>query len=222
MSLYFEKRRGLLVILTALACSMAGVANAQTNSSWPDKPIKIIVGYSAGGATDILARLVAVKMGTTLGQSVIVENKPGANSNVGAELVARSPADGYTLYAFSIANTINMSLYPKLGYDALKDFMPVTLGPKTPNIFTVNPSVTAKNLPELIELAKKSPFNYASSGIGTTTHLSMERLKTAAKIDIVHGIVLLVGIRIEQPEFETVPLPVKDLSDYFDHNVVVS
>ena len=188
MSLYFEKRRGLLVALTALACTMAGVVNAQSNASWPDKPIKIIVGYSAGGATDILARLVAVKMGNTLGQSVIVENKPGANSNVGAEIVARSPADGYTLYAFSIANTINMSLYPKLGYDALKDLEPIGMIAKIPNILVVNPNLPIKTVADYVRYAKESKdgVTFASSGSGSSIHLSGEMFKMQSKIQMLH------------------------------------
>ena len=188
MSLYFEKRRGFLVLLTALACCAVGVANAQTNASWPDKPIKIIVGYSAGGATDILARLVAVKMGNTLGQSVIVENKPGANSNVGAEIVARSPADGYTLYAFSIANTINMSLYPKLGYDALKDLEPIGMIAKIPNILVVNPNLPIKTVADYVRYAKESKdgVTFASSGSGSSIHLSGEMFKMQSKIQMLH------------------------------------
>lgn len=188
MSFNFEKRRGLLVLLTALVCSTAGLANAQTSSSWPDKPIKIIVGYSAGGATDILARLVAVKMGNTLGQSVIVENKPGANSNVGAEIVVRSPADGYTLYAFSIANTINMSLYPKLGYDALKDLEPIGMIAKIPNILVVNPNLPIKSVAEYVRYAKESKdgVTFASSGSGSSIHLSGEMFKMQSKIQMLH------------------------------------
>jgi tripartite-type tricarboxylate transporter receptor subunit TctC len=167
---------------------MVGVANAQTNSSWPDKPIKIIVGYSAGGATDILARLVAVKMGNTLGQSVIVENKPGANSNVGAEIDARSPTDGYTLYAFSIANTINMSLYPKLGYDALKDLEPIGMIAKIPNILVVNPNLPIKTVAEYVRYAKESKdgVTFASSGSGSSIHLSGEMFKMQSKIQMLH------------------------------------
>lgn len=188
MYLYFEKRRGFLALITALACFAVGAANAQTNASWPDKPIKIIVGYSAGGATDILTRLVAVKMGNTLGQSVIVENKPGANSNVGAEIVVRSPADGYTLYAFSIANTINMSLYPKLGYDALKDLEPIGMIAKIPNILVVNPNLPIKTVADYVRYAKESKdgVTFASSGSGSSIHLSGEMFKMQSKIQMLH------------------------------------
>ena len=188
MSSYFEKRRGLLVLLATLSCAYAISANAQTSSSWPDKPIKIIVGYSAGGATDVLARLIAVKMSNTLGQSFVVENKPGANSNVGAELVVRAPADGYTLYAYSIANTINMSLYPKLSYDAIKDFESIGMIAKIPNILVVNPNLPVKTVADYVRYAKESKdgITFASSGSGSSIHLSGEMFKMQAKIQMLH------------------------------------
>jgi tripartite-type tricarboxylate transporter receptor subunit TctC len=188
MSSYFEKRRGLLVLLATLFCAYAISANAQTSSNWPDKPIKIIVGYSAGGATDVLARLIAVKMSNTLGQSIVVENKPGANSNVGAELVVRAPADGYTLYAYSIANTINMSLYPKLSYDAIKDFESIGMIAKIPNILVVNPNLPVKTVADYVRFAKdsKDGITFASSGSGSSIHLSGEMFKMQAKIQMLH------------------------------------
>jgi tripartite-type tricarboxylate transporter receptor subunit TctC len=133
-----------------------------------------------------VARSLTQKLNELTGGNFIVENKGGAGGNIATSQVKRAAPDGYTILVHSVAFAVNPSLYADAGYDALKDFVPVALGPKTPNIFTVNPSVAAKTLPELVEAAKKAPFNYASSGIGTTTHLSMERLKTAAKIDIVH------------------------------------
>ena len=188
MSSYFEKRRGLLVLLATLFCAYTITANAQKSSSWPDKPIKIIVGYSAGGATDVLARLIAVKMSSTLGQSIVVENKPGANSNVGAELVVRAPADGYTLYAYSIANTINMSLYPKLSYDAIKDFESIGMIAKIPNILVVNPNLPVKTVADYVRYAKESKdgITFASSGSGSSIHLSGEMFKMQAKIQMLH------------------------------------
>lgn len=178
----------LFTFFAALLCTNTITALAQTTSSWPDKPIKIIVGYSAGGATDVLARLVAVKMTGTLGQTVIVENKPGANSNVGAELVARAPADGYTLYAYSIANTINMSLYPKLGYDSIKDFEPIGMIAKIPNILVVNPNLPIKTVADYVRYAKdsKDGITFASSGSGSSIHLSGEMFKMQAKIQMLH------------------------------------
>jgi tripartite-type tricarboxylate transporter receptor subunit TctC len=116
----------------------------------------------------------------------VVENRPGAGGNVATQQVKRAAPDGYMLLVTSVAYAVNPSLYANAGYDALKDFVAVALGPSTPNIITVNPAVPAKNLAELIDLARKQPLSYASSGIGTTTHLTMERLKTAAKVDITH------------------------------------
>jgi tripartite-type tricarboxylate transporter receptor subunit TctC len=120
------------------------------------------------------------------GANIVVDNKPGAGGNIATGQVKRAPADGYTVLAHSVAFAVNPSLYPNAGYDALVDFIPLAMGGRTPNIITVHPSTPAKDLKELVELARKQPINYASSGIGTTTHLSIERLKTAAKIDITH------------------------------------
>jgi len=156
-------------------------------SDWPKaKPVTLVVAFAAGSSTDIVARSLTQKLNELTGGNFIVENKGGAGGNIATSQVRRAAPDGYTILVHSVAFAVNPSLYADAGYDALKDFVPVALGPKTPNIFTVNTSVAAKTLPELVEAAKKAPFNYASSGIGTTTHLSMERLKTAAKIDIVH------------------------------------
>ena len=173
------------ILAATMMATWALQASAQTE--WPKaKPVTLVVAFAPGASTDIVARSLTQKLNELTGGNFIVDNKGGAGGNIASSQVKRAAADGYTVLVHSVAFAVNPSLYADAGYDALKDFVPVALGPKTPNIFTVNPSVAAKNLPELIELAKKSPFNYASSGIGTTTHLSMERLKTAAKIDIVH------------------------------------
>jgi tripartite-type tricarboxylate transporter receptor subunit TctC len=168
--------------------ALAGLQlSAWAQNEWPKvKPVTLVVAFAPGASTDIVARSLTQKLSELTGGNFIVDNKGGAGGNIASSLVKRSAPDGYTVLVHSVAFAVNPSLYADAGYDALRDFMPVALGPKTPNIFTVNPSVTAKTLPELVEAAKKTPFNYASSGIGTTTHLSMERLKTAAKIDIVH------------------------------------
>jgi len=188
MSLHATPKRGLFTIFASLLCSMAMPLMAQSNTAWPTKPIKIVVGYSAGGATDILARLVAVKMGNQLGQTFIVENRPGANSNVGAELVSHAPPDGYTLYAFSIANTINTSLYPKLGYDPIKDFEPIGMIAKIPNILVVYPNLPIKTVADYVRYAKESKngITFASSGSGSSIHLSGEMFKMQSKIQMLH------------------------------------
>lgn len=154
---------------------------------WPKlKPIHLVVGFAPASTTDLVARLVAPKLAETLGQSVIVDNRPGAAGNVAAQQVKRAAPDGYMLFVTSVAYAVNPSLYANAGYDPYTDFVPVILGPSTPNIITVNPSVQARNLKELIALARKDQLSYASSGVGTTTHLSMERIKMAAKVDITH------------------------------------
>lgn len=188
MSFHFTSKKGLLSLFAAVITATSLSAVAQTSAAWPTKPIKIIVGYSAGGATDVLTRLVSVNMSATLGQSILVENKPGANSNVGAELVARSPADGYTLYAFSIANTINATLYPNLSYDPIKDFEPIGMIAKIPNILVVNPNLPVKTVAEYVRYAKasKDGVTFASSGSGSSIHLSGEMFKMQAKIQMLH------------------------------------
>jgi tripartite-type tricarboxylate transporter receptor subunit TctC len=177
-------RRRLLsgVALAALAAALPATAQ-----DWPrGKPISIVVGFAPGSTTDIVARVLAQKLNEGGGANFVVENKPGAGGNIATGQVKRAAPDGYTVLAHSVAYAVNPSLYPNAGYDALKDFVPLALGGRTPNIITVNPATPAKDLKELVELARKQPLAYASSGIGTTTHLSIERLKTAAKIDITH------------------------------------
>ena len=146
----------------------------------------IVVGFAPGSTTDLVARLVQPKLTEALGQTVVVENKPGASGNVAAQQVKRAAPDGYTLFLTSVAYAVNPSLYANPGYDPFTDFIPVILGPSAPNIITVNPAVPVKNLQELVEFARKNKLSYASSGIGTTTHLSVERIKMAANVDIAH------------------------------------
>ncbi len=177
------KSAGLL--LAAAGLLVTGTALAQAD--WPRaKPVNIVVGFGPGAFTDSIARIVAQKLGESTGGTFTVENKPGAGGNIATGQVKRAPADGYTILVHSVAYAVNPSLYPNAGYDALKDFAPLALGPRTPNIITVHPSTPARDLKELIELARKEKLSYASSGIGTTTHLSIERLKVAAKVDITH------------------------------------
>jgi len=164
----------------------AGAAAAQ--GSYPAKPVRLIVGYTPGGATDIVARLLAAKLQEALGQTVIVENKPGAGSNIASEFVAKSAPDGYTLLVGSIANATNMVVYKNLGYDTLRDFAPVTQLMSAPSVLAVHPSFPAKNLQELIAAAKRDPGKYAfaSSGSGGSPHLAGEMLKLRAGIDLIH------------------------------------
>src|SRR4249920_499120 len=153
-----------------LAAAFAAPAQAQ---SYPAKPVRIVVPYPPGGPNDIVARTVGQKLSEQLGQPVIVDNKPGASGNIGAESVAKSPADGYTLLLLTTGHTINPSLYPKLGYDLEKDLAPVTQLTAGPMVVIVNPSLPAKNIKELISLAKAKPgsLNFGSAGNGSSTHL---------------------------------------------------
>ncbi|KQP37113.1 tripartite tricarboxylate transporter substrate binding protein [Pseudorhodoferax sp. Leaf274] len=178
-------RRRLLACATGLACLAALPAHAET---WPAKPVRLVVGYAAGGATDVVTRLVGQKMGELLGQPVIVDNRTGANSNVGAEVVARAPADGYTLYVYTIANTINASLYGKLGYDPRKDFAPIGLIAKIPNILVVYPGLPVKTVDEYQRFAKaeKNGITFASSGSGSSIHLSGEMFKMQTGLNMLH------------------------------------
>jgi tripartite-type tricarboxylate transporter receptor subunit TctC len=168
-------------------CLQILVVSTATAQDWPkQKAIHIVVGFAPASTTDLVARLVAPKLSEALGQSVIVENKPGAGGNIAAQQAKRAAPDGYTLFVTSVAYAVNPSLYADAGYDPFTDFAPVILGPSTPNIITVNPALPVKNLQELVALARNEKLSYASSGIGTTTHLTMERIKTIAKVDITH------------------------------------
>lgn len=183
----FQGRRLALAAATACLLGAPLYALAQT-TTWPAKPVRLVVGYAAGGATDVIARLVAVKLGDQLGQSVIVDNRTGANSNVGAEAVARAQADGYTLYVYTVANTINASLYPKLGYEPQKDFEPIGLIAKIPNLLVVNPALPIKTLADYQRYARdnKEGITFASSGSGSSIHLSGEIFKMQTKLNMLH------------------------------------
>lgn len=156
--------------------------------NYPTKPIRMIVGYAPGGGSDIMGRLIAPYITKALGQPIVVENKPGAAQNVAAEVVARAPKDGYTLFMSSAALGVNVSLYSKLNYDPVKDFAPVAIFGTGPNILLVHPSFPAKNIKEFIAVVKKNPgkYNYSSSGTGSTQHLTGEMLKLALNSDITH------------------------------------
>jgi tripartite-type tricarboxylate transporter receptor subunit TctC len=177
-----------LVTMLGALC-LAGGAHAQVPAQpYPTKPIRLLVGYAPGGATDIIARTIAGKLQESLGQPVIVENKPGATSNIASELVAKSVPDGYTLLLGTIANATNMTAYKTPGYDTLRDFIPITQTMSAPSVLAVHPSVPAKTLKELIALAKAQPgkLSYASSGTGGSPHLAGELLKLRAGVDLLH------------------------------------
>ncbi|MDB5864137.1 MAG: hypothetical protein JWO70_1943 [Betaproteobacteria bacterium] len=182
-----------LVTSAVVAAMLATPAVAQTTSTgsgqaYPAKPVRIIVPYAAGGNTDLTARAVAEKLSDAYKRQFIVDNRPGAATNIGTEAVARAPADGYTLLMGGAANAINMSLFAKLPYDTLRDFEPIALCVQGANVLAIHPSVPAKNLKELIALAKARPgtLNFASSGLGSSNQMAGELLKVMAGINIVH------------------------------------
>ncbi|VTU19418.1 tripartite tricarboxylate transporter substrate binding protein [Variovorax sp. PBL-E5] len=175
-------------LATAFLAALPLFALAQA-ADFPSKPIRIVVPFPPGGATDEAARLIATQMGAHWGQPVVVDNRPGAGGNVGSDIVAKSAPDGYTLVmGVTGSHAINISLYSKMPYDPVKDFVAISQVAVVPNVLVVHPSVPAKNLAELVALAKTEPgkLNYASLGNGTAAHLGMEMLKTAAGIDVTH------------------------------------
>jgi tripartite-type tricarboxylate transporter receptor subunit TctC len=181
-------RRNLL--LTSLVCAAAFAATPATvrADTYPTKPIRIVVGYAAGGATDVIARIVGQKLAEELGQPVVVENRPGAGASIGSDFVAKSAPDGYTLFMGTIANTINTTLYRRLPFDFERDFAPISLVATVPNVMVVNPSVPAKTVQEFIALAKAKPneIYFASSGSGSSIHLSGELFNMVAGVKMVH------------------------------------
>jgi tripartite-type tricarboxylate transporter receptor subunit TctC len=178
-----HRRAALGIVLAGLA----GGALAQADA-WPARPIKIVVGYQVGGPTDLTARLVATQLGAALGQPVVVENKPGAGSNLASEMVAAAAPDGYTLLLAAAPITINSFLYKSVKYDVQKSFEPVVNVMTAPSVLAVAPGVPARTLQELVALAKKEPgkLSYGSSGNGGTQHLAGELFKQRAGIDVLH------------------------------------
>ena len=171
-----------------LAVALASVAVA-AHAQYPNKPIKMVVPFSAGGTTDILARAVAAELQKAFGQPVVVENKAGAGGNIGSDFVAKAPPDGYTLLMGTVGtHAINVALYPKMPYDAVKDFVPISLVAGVPNVLVAAPGFAVNSVKDLIDLAKKSPdkTTFASSGNGTSIHLSGELFKQLAGVQMTH------------------------------------
>ncbi len=174
-------------MLAALMLSLASTL-AQAQSAYPNKPVKLVLGFPPGSAADVVARLLVPRLGESLGQPMVVENRPGAGSNIAGEAVARAPADGYTLLLGSVANAINATLSRGLSFDFARDFAPVSGVASLPNLLVVHPSVPAKNVQELITAAKAKPgeLMYGSSGNGTAPHLSGELFNLMAGVKTVH------------------------------------
>ncbi|MBI4189846.1 MAG: tripartite tricarboxylate transporter substrate binding protein [Betaproteobacteria bacterium] len=175
----------LTVIAAVFTCACTTHA-AQLD--YPTRPVRVVVPYLPGGSVDFVGRVLAQKLSEAWGQSVVVDNRAGGATNIGAEIVARAAPDGHTLFMASVASSVNMTLYNRLSYDIVKDFAPVSLLTIIPNLLVLHPSVPAKSVKELIALAKaKRPeLTYASAGIGSSTHLAGEVFKAMAGVDIVH------------------------------------
>jgi tripartite-type tricarboxylate transporter receptor subunit TctC len=200
----------------AMAAS-AGLVVAQNAvaQTYPNKSIRFLVGYAPGGGTDIMARTVALKLTESLGQQVIVDNRPGANANVAAEIASKATPDGYTVMFISVSHAISRPLYKKLGYDLLRDFTPLINVASVPMFVVVPPSSSPKTVADLIALAKSKSINYASSGDGSPEHIAAELLKGMAKIPMTHvaykggapGALALISGEV-QAGFNTAPVAV--------------
>ena len=202
-------------LLIAAACAVP--AHAQTDAGWPARPLRLIVPFAPGGTTDTIARLVARDLTKSLGQSVVVENRPGAGGLIGAEAALKLPADGYTLFFATISTmAVQPALQPKLAYDPLKDFAPVTLISTLPYVLAAHPSLPAHSVPQLVKLARAKPasISYGSPGHGTGAHLSAEHLWSVTGIRLVHvpykgdapGSIDLIAGQIELAVFPTIGL----------------
>ena len=183
------RRLVMSAAVAALALAAAPVQAQDAAATYPNKTVTIIVPFPPGGTTDVTARQIAAALTRSLGQTFIVENKPGANGNIGSAQVARAAPDGYTLLMSGVgSNAVNHGLYSNMPYDSKKDFAHVTLATTGPNVLIVNPSFPAKNLKELVDLVKANPgkYNYASAGNGASGHMAMELLKTMTGMKIDH------------------------------------
>lgn len=171
-----------------LATTLALSAAAAFAQAWPSKPLRLVVPFPPGGGTDLVSRSVAARLGDALGQPVVVENRPGAGGNIAAELVARSPADGYTLIMGTSSLAISQSLYKKLNYDLVKDLAPITQAVNYANLLVVHPSANVSSVAELLAAAKAKPggFSYGTAGNGTPPHMTGELFKAYTKVDILH------------------------------------
>jgi tripartite-type tricarboxylate transporter receptor subunit TctC len=208
----FPRRRILRLIAGAIVLpALPRIATAQT---YPTRPVRLIVGFAAGGSTDISARLIAQWLTERLGQTFVVENRGGAGSNIGTEAVVNAPADGYTLLVGATANAINATLYNKLNFDFMRDTVPVAGIIRVPNVMEVNLSVPARTVPEFIAYAKANPgkISMASGGVGASSHMSGELFKFMTGIDMVHvpyrgvapALTDLIGGQV-QVMFDTMP-----------------
>ncbi len=177
-----------LALATAAGLALLAALPATAQSEWPNKPVRMVVPFSPGGSTDVVARLLAQQLGTLWGQTIVVENRAGAGGNLGVDLVAKAAPDGYTLLLASGSITINPHIYKKLPFDTKKDLMPITNVASGPMLVVVPESSPVKNIKDLIAMAKANPgkLNFGSAGVGSQVHLAAENFADAAKIDITH------------------------------------
>jgi tripartite-type tricarboxylate transporter receptor subunit TctC len=176
-------------LLAAVALALTAATPLHAQSDYPNRPVRIVIGFSAGAVADTPARLLAQKFSSALGQQFVVENKPGGGSNIAAEFVARAPKDGYTLLMATAANTINVSIMPNLSFDFAKDFVPVAMAASVPNLLVAHPSAGVSSVQEIIALARQKPpgeILYGHSGVGTSTHLAGELINMMAGIKLTH------------------------------------
>jgi tripartite-type tricarboxylate transporter receptor subunit TctC len=180
--------RRRFLYLAAAAATLPALPNAARGQAYPSRPVHIVVGFAAGTGADILARLIGQWLSERLGRQFVIENRPGAGTNLATEAVARSAPDGYTLLAVSPANAINATLYEKLNFNFVRDIAPVASVMRTPNVMVVNPSVLAKSVPEFVKYAKAHPgkLSFASAGNGSGSHMSGELFKMMTGVDMVH------------------------------------
>ena len=191
---FAAKRAAFLILCVSIHCDAVLGADAfradgkSASKSYPVRPVRFIIPFPPGGPTDIMGRLAAQRLTEVWGVQVVADNRAGAGGNIGAEMCARSPPDGYTICMLTVAQSISPSIYPKLGFDPLKDFAHVTLMATLPSLLMVHPSLPVKNVKELVALAKAKPaiLTYASTGNGTSPHMLMEMFKWMAGVDLVH------------------------------------
>jgi len=176
------------VVQLAAGAGLAALPRSATAQAYPSRPVHIVLGFPPGGSSDVIGRLMAQWLSERLGQPFIFDNRPGAGSNIGTELVARASPDGYTLLWATSANAINATLYGNLSFDFIRDFAPVAGVFRVPNVLEVNPSVPATTVPELIAYARANPgkLDFASGGIGSTSHLAAELFKFMTGVDMRH------------------------------------
>ena len=181
-------RKTIAMLIGAAILPMATPASAQA-PTYPDKPIRIVVPFPVGGIADTFGREIGRKLNEAWGQPVVIDNRTGAGGNIGADIVAKSPPDGYTLVMGNIGtHAVNLSLFPSMPFDTIKDFTPIVHVLDAEGLLVVNPSITATTVPELVALARSQPgkLSYGSGGVGTTSHLAGELFKSMTKVDIVH------------------------------------